>query len=37
VEYRYSAYEGEDFGAPGFIDLKPSSHTVRAGLKFKLF
>lgn len=37
LEYRYSAYSGEDFGLPGIIDLVPSSHTVRAGFKFKVF
>lgn len=37
LEYRYSAYSGEDFGLPGLVDLVPSSHTVRAGFKFKVF
>jgi len=37
VEYRYSQYQSEDFGSGGFISTTPSSHTVRAGVKFKLF
>ncbi|MEM6463880.1 MAG: outer membrane beta-barrel protein [Pseudomonadota bacterium] len=37
AEYRYSQYSGEDFGTGGLLDLEPSSHTVRAGAKFKLF
>lgn len=37
LEYRYSDYSGHDFGSPGLVDVEPSSHTVRAGLKFKLF
>ncbi|MDP3897140.1 MAG: outer membrane beta-barrel protein [Mesorhizobium sp.] len=37
LEYRYTGYQGEDFGFPGFVDVSPSSHTVRAGFKFKLF
>jgi len=37
IEYRYSQYESEDFGSAGLIEVSPSSHTVRAGLKLKLF
>lgn len=42
LEYRYSAYEGEDIiaglgGPAGLVDISPSSHTVRVGLKVKLF
>jgi outer membrane immunogenic protein len=42
LEYRYSAYSGEDFiaglgGPAGLVDVSPSSHTVRLGLKVKLF
>lgn len=37
IEYRYSQYESEDFGSGGIITATPSSHTVRAGLKLKLF
>lgn len=37
VEYRFSQYGAEDFGSAGAIEVEPSSHTVRAGLKLKLF
>ena len=37
IEYRYSEYDGYDFGTGGVIDLAPSTHTVRAGLTYKLF
>ena len=42
LEYRYAAYSGEDFiaglgGPAGLVDVSPSSHTVRLGLKVKLF
>jgi outer membrane immunogenic protein len=37
IEYRYSQYGSEDFGSAGLITATPSSHTVRAGLKLKLF
>lgn len=37
IEYRYSQYESEDFGTGGLVTATPSSHTVRAGLKLKLF
>ncbi len=35
IEYRYSQFEGEDFGFDGLVDLKPSFHTVRIGAKYK--
>jgi len=37
IEYRYAQYGSEDFGSGGLITATPSSHTVRAGLKLKLF
>lgn len=37
IEYRYSQYESEDFGSGGLLKVEPSSHTVRLGLKYKLF
>ncbi len=36
LEYRYSDFGSEDFGSAGLFKVDPSSHTVRAGLKFKL-
>jgi outer membrane immunogenic protein len=35
VEYRYSQYNDESFF--GVVSLEPSMHTVRAGVKWKLF
>jgi outer membrane immunogenic protein len=32
VEYRYTAYNGEDWGTGGFIDVAPSIHTGTLGL-----
>jgi outer membrane immunogenic protein len=32
VEYRYTAYDGEDWGTGGFIDVAPSTHTGTLGL-----
>ncbi|MDA4846032.1 outer membrane protein [Hoeflea poritis] len=37
TEYRYTYYEDTEFNSGGFISLKPSTHTVRAGAKFKLY
>lgn len=42
IEYRYADYSSEDLspllGAPaGSIGIDPSTHTVRAGVKYKLF
>ncbi|MCC0030762.1 MAG: porin family protein [Brucellaceae bacterium] len=37
VEYRYSGYEGENFGLPGIVEVNPSSHAVRLNLKYKAF
>lgn len=35
IEYRYSQFASEDFGSGGDLEVKPSSHTVRLGLKYK--
>jgi outer membrane immunogenic protein len=36
IEYRYSQFESEDFGTGiNSIEVKPSLHTVRIGLKYK--
>jgi outer membrane immunogenic protein len=35
IEYRYSHFEKEDFGTAGAIEVEPSFHTVRLGLKYK--
>ncbi len=32
VEYRYTSYDGEDWGTGGFIDVAPSTHTGTLGL-----
>jgi len=37
IEYRYSQFQAEDFGTGGLLTVTPSAHTVRAGLKLKLF
>jgi len=37
IEYRYAEYDAEDFGTNGIFELSPSTHTVRAGLTYKLF
>ncbi|WP_136659282.1 outer membrane beta-barrel protein [Nitratireductor sp. XY-223] len=37
AEYRYSLYEDTEFNSGGVLSIKPSTHTVRAGAKFKLF
>lgn len=35
IEYRYAQFGREDFGSAGLFELRPSSHTVRVGLKYK--
>jgi outer membrane immunogenic protein len=35
IEYRYSQFESEDFGSGGLLEVEPSFHTVRVGLKYK--
>ncbi|MDN5927625.1 MAG: outer membrane beta-barrel protein [Hyphomicrobiales bacterium] len=35
IEYRYAQFGSEDFGSGGAFEVKPSSHTVRVGLKYK--
>lgn len=37
LEYRYAQYADEDFGTDGLFTTDPSSHTVRIGIKRKLF
>jgi len=37
LEYRYTWYESEDFGSGGLVEVNPSDHTFRVGLKYKLF
>lgn len=37
IEYRFAEYDSEDFDTGGFIEVEPSSHTVRAGLGYKLY
>lgn len=37
IEYRYAEYDAEDFDTDGILEIRPSSHTVRAGLTYKLF
>jgi outer membrane immunogenic protein len=35
IEYRYAQFGSEDFGSAGAFEIKPTSHTVRVGLKYK--
>lgn len=35
LEYRYSRYAKEDFDTDGLLNVRPTSHTVRLGLKYK--
>jgi outer membrane immunogenic protein len=35
IEYRYAQFQSEDFDSGGAFEVKPSSHTVRVGLKYK--
>ena len=35
IEYRYAQFGSEDFDSAGVFEIKPSSHTVRVGLKYK--
>jgi outer membrane immunogenic protein len=35
IEYRYSQYDGEDFDSGGLLELEPSFHTTRVGVKYK--
>jgi outer membrane immunogenic protein len=35
IEYRYSQFQSEDFDSGGAFEVKPSSHTVRVGMKYK--
>jgi outer membrane immunogenic protein len=37
IEYRFAEYDAEDFDTNGIIEISPSTHTVRAGLTYKLF
>ena len=37
IEYRYTEFEDFDFNTGGILVAQPSSHTVRAGITYKLF
>lgn len=35
LEYRYSRFEGQDYGSGGIFETTPAFHTVRVGAKYK--
>ena len=35
LEYRYSKYQGQDYGSGGIFETIPAFHTVRVGAKYK--
>ena len=37
LEYRYTFYDSENFNSGGLVEVQPADHTVRVGLKYKLF
>ncbi|MEZ5790282.1 MAG: outer membrane beta-barrel protein [Nitratireductor sp.] len=37
IEYRYTEFEDYDFNTGGILVAQPSTHTVRAGISYKLY
>ena len=37
IEYRYTEFEDNDFNTGGILVTQPSTHTVRAGISYKLY